>query len=46
MYAVLDTLKNDNNQLSEYVCSVIDSLYKFIKINTYAFVLNKISVFS
>ena len=41
MYAVLDTLKNDNNQLSEYVCSVIDSLYKFIKINTYAFVLNK-----
>ena len=41
MYAILDTLKNDNNQLSKYMCSVINSLYEFIKINTYAFVLNK-----
>jgi hypothetical protein len=41
MYAVLDTLKNDNNQLSEYLCSVINSLYEFIKINKEAFVLNK-----
>jgi hypothetical protein len=41
MYAVLDTLKNVNNQLSEYICSVIDSLYEFVKINNEAFVLNK-----
>ena len=39
MYAILDTLKN--NQLSEYLCSVINSLYEFIKINKEAFVLNK-----
>jgi hypothetical protein len=41
MYAILDTLKNMNNELSEYLCSVINSLYEFIKINTYAFNLNK-----
>jgi hypothetical protein len=41
MYAILDTLKNANNQLSEYLCSVIDSLYEFIKINNEAFFLNK-----
>ena len=39
MYAILDTL--NNNQLSEYLCSVINSLYEFIKINKEAFVLNK-----
>ncbi len=39
MYAILDTLRND--KLSKYMCSVINSLYEFIKINTYAFVLNK-----
>jgi hypothetical protein len=41
MYAILDTLKNINNELSEYLCSVINSLYEFIKINNEAFVLNK-----
>ena len=41
MYAVLDTLKNDNNQLSDYICSVIYSLYDFIQINNNAFILNK-----
>jgi hypothetical protein len=41
MYAVLDTLKNENNQLSEYLCSVISSLYEFIQINNEAFILNK-----
>jgi hypothetical protein len=41
MYAILDTLKNDNNQLSEYLCSVIYSLYDFIQINNKAFDLNK-----
>jgi hypothetical protein len=41
MYAILDTLKNDNNQLSDYICSVINSLYDFIKINNNAFNLNK-----
>ncbi len=39
MYAILDTLKND--KLSKYMCSVINSLYEFIKINNEAFVLNK-----
>ena len=41
MYAILDTLNNVNNQLSEYLCSVINSLYEFVKINNEAFVLNK-----
>jgi len=41
MYAILDTLKNDNNKLSDYICSVINSLYDFIKINNNAFNLNK-----
>jgi hypothetical protein len=41
MYAILDTLKNDNNKLSEYLCSVIYSLYNFIQINNQAFDLNK-----
>jgi hypothetical protein len=41
MFAILDTLNNNNNQLSQYLCSVIYSLYEFIKINNEAFVLNK-----
>ena len=41
MYAVLDTLNNENYQLSEYTCSVINSLYKFIEINNEASDLNK-----
>ena len=46
MYAVLDTLKNDNNQLSDYICSVIYSLYDFIQINNNAFnLIKKIKLF-
>jgi hypothetical protein len=41
MLSVLDTLNNDNNQLSEYTCSVINSLYEFVKANNEAFNLNK-----
>ena len=41
MYAILDTFKNNNNQLSQYLCSVIYSLYEFIQINNNAFILNK-----
>ncbi len=40
MLSVLDTL-NNNNQLSEYTCSVINSLYEFVKANNEAFNLNK-----
>lgn len=41
MLSVLDTLNNDNNQLSEYTCSVINSLYDFVKANNESFNLNK-----
>jgi hypothetical protein len=41
MYAILDTLKNVNNELSEHLCSLINTLNEFVEENNDAVNINK-----
>ena len=41
MYAILDTLKNVNNELSEHLCSLINTLNEFVEANSDAVNINK-----